>query len=139
MSPTSVNRRSNQIWERGWGGISFAFLHLSFSFLAAALSAHANPQGMAVASGRVSATQSGPRLDITASHNAVINWSSFNIGAGETTTFHQPNATSVVWNRILDANPSQIWGNLNANGIVVLMNQSGFYFGPNSSVNVGGF
>src|ERR1041385_5471761 len=97
------------------------------------------PQGMSVQQGNVSAAQTGPRLDITASHNAVINWQSFNIGAGETVNFHQPNRVSVVWNRILDTNPSQIWGSLNANGYVVLMNQNGFYFGPNSSINVGGF
>ena len=99
----------------------------------------AGPQGMAVQAGTVSAVSVGPKLDITASHNAVINWASFNIGVGETTTFHQPSANSVVWNRILDVNPSQIWGTLNANGIVVLMNQNGFYFGPGSSVTVGGF
>jgi len=38
----------------------------------------------------------------------------------------------------LDPNLSQVWGNLNANGWVVLMNQNGFYFGPNSVINVGG-
>ena len=103
------------------------------------LSALANPQGMTVASGTVSAVQNGAQLNITASHNATINWQSFNITSGETTSFLQPSAVSVVWNRIYDGNPSQIWGSLNANGIVVLMNQNGFYLGPNSSVNVGGF
>src|SRR6185369_3226295 len=34
---------------------------------------------------------------------------------------------------------SQIYGHLSANGIVVLMNQSGFYFGPGSVVNAAGF
>ncbi|MFM2294747.1 MAG: hypothetical protein RLZZ350_1160, partial [Verrucomicrobiota bacterium] len=114
---------------------SFAALAL-LGFTASAL---ANPDGMMVVSGNVGAILNGNTLDITASHNAVINWQSFNIGAGETTTFIQPNNISVVWNRITDQNPSQIWGHLNGNGIVVLMNQSGFYFGPNSSVNVGGF
>lgn len=104
-----------------------------------ALKAVAAPLGMTVQQGSVNASQTGPRLDITASHNSVINWQSFNIGAGESVNFHQPNNVSVVWNRILDANPSQIWGSLNANGQVVLMNQNGFYFGPNSSINVGGF
>ena|SRR2546425_768931 len=98
----------------------------------------ANPQGMTVANGSVSAAATGQQLDITASHNAVILWQNFNIGIGEATTFHQPSPTSIVWNRINDPNPSQIWGHLNADGIVVLMNQSGFYFGPNSVVNVAG-
>src|SRR5260221_10647445 len=98
-----------------------------------------NPQGMSVVKGTVGASQNGSQLTVTASANAVIQWQSFNIGANETTTFVQPSARSVVWNQIADANPSQIWGNLNANGIVVLINQNGFYVGPNSSINVGGF
>ena len=52
---------------------------------------------------------------------AILNWQSFNIGAGETTIFNQPSATSIVWNRINNgASPSQIYGNLEANGVVVL-------------------
>ena len=58
--------------------------------------------------------------------------------AGETTTFFQPSANSVVLNEIGGANPSQIFGNLNANGTVILANANGFYFGPNSMVKVGG-
>src|SRR6266568_1820343 len=104
-----------------------------------AFPARANPQGMTVSSGTANATQHGSQLTIQASQNSVINWQSFNIRPGETTTFLQPSARSVVWNRIFDQNPSQIWGHLNANGYVVLMNQNGFYFGPNSVINVGGF
>jgi filamentous hemagglutinin family protein len=99
----------------------------------------ANPQGLTVGRGSASAVATGSRLDITASQNAFLNWQSFNIAPGETTTFHQPSATSIVWNRINDANPSQIWGSLSANGVVVLMNQSGFFFGPGSVVNAAGF
>ena len=68
----------------------------------------------------------------------MLNWQSFNIAAGETTIFNQPSASSVVVNRINDQNPSQIYGSLQANGMVVLMNASGFYFGPNSFVKTGG-
>ena len=98
----------------------------------------ANPAGLTVAGGSVSVSQAGSQMIVQASHNAVLDWKSFNILAGEATTFQQPSAQSVVWNRIYDQNPSQIWGRLNANGFVVLMNQSGFYFGPNSVINVGG-
>ena len=99
----------------------------------------ANPQGLTVSRGSATAVASGSSLQITASQNAFLNWQSFNIAPGETTTFLQPSSTSIVWNRINDANPSQIWGNLSANGIVVLMNQSGFFFGPGSVVNAAGF
>jgi filamentous hemagglutinin family protein len=98
----------------------------------------ANPTGLTVASGSATASQNGSRLTITASQNALLNWQSFNIAAGETTIFQQPSAQSIVWNRINNANPSQILGNLQANGVVVLMNSSGFYFGPNSFVQAAG-
>ena len=43
-----------------------------------------------------------------------------------------------MWNRVNDPNPSQIFGSLQANGVVVLLNSSGFYFGPNSFVSAAG-
>jgi filamentous hemagglutinin family protein len=94
---------------------------------------------MTVSRGTATVTTSGAQTDINVSGNAFLNWQSFNINPGESTVFHQPSAASVVWNRITDPNPSQIWGNLSANGIVVLMNQSGFFFGPGSVVNAAGF
>jgi len=98
----------------------------------------ANPTGMTVVSGRASAQQSGSQLTVTTSQNASLNWRTFNIGAGETTVFNQPNSWSLVVNRITDQNPSQIYGSLRANGYVVLLNASGFYFGPNSFIQTGG-
>ena len=98
----------------------------------------ANPTGMTVAGGSATTTVNGSQLTITTSRNASLNWQSFNIAAGETTIFQQPSSTSIVWNRINDQNPSQIYGSLQANGIVVLLNNSGFYFGPNSFVSAAG-
>ena len=100
----------------------------------------ANPTGMTVVSGSATPPQlNGSQLNVTTtSPVAFLNWSSFNIQAGETTTFNQPTANSVVINQIGGANPSQIFGNLNANGTVILANANGFYFGPNSMISVGG-
>ncbi len=100
--------------------------------------AWANPQGGTVKQGTAVITQTGVQMRINVSQNTFIDWHSFNINAGETTTFSQPNSHSVVWNKISSGNPSQILGNLNANGFVVLMNQNGFYFGKDSVINVGG-
>ena len=102
------------------------------------LEATANPTGLAVASGSATVQQNGSQFTVTASQNAQLTWQSFNIAAGETTIFKQPSAQSIVWNRINDQNPSQIFGNLQANGVVVLLNSSGFYFGPNSYVSAAG-
>ncbi len=99
----------------------------------------ANPAGMTVVSGTATAQQSGPQLNVNVGSRATfLNWSSFNIQQGETTIFNQPSASSVVFNNIGGASASQIYGSLQANGTVVLMNPDGFYFGPNSFVKVGG-
>ncbi len=106
--------------------------------LGVALKTMANPHGLTVTSGSATAAVNGSQLTVTASQNAFLNWQSFNIAVGETTIFQQPSASSIVWNRINDQNPSQIFGNLQANGVVVLLNSSGFYFGPNSFVSAAG-
>jgi filamentous hemagglutinin family protein len=119
------------------------------SALAAALSllawrycgslARANPAGGAVTQGAATITSSGTQLtvNVTTPH-AAINWQTFNIGAGETTTFVQPSASSVVWNQINDANPSQILGSLNANGYVILQNQNGISIGGQAAITAHG-
>jgi filamentous hemagglutinin family protein len=125
----SFRLRRNSIFCRAVTGI------LAFGFGA---NVFANPTGMTVSHGSAIVQQNGSQLTVTASQNAFLNWQSFNIVAGETTTFNQPSSTSIVWNRINGQSPSQIYGSLQANGIVVLLNSSGFYFGPNSFVSAAG-
>jgi len=99
----------------------------------------ANPTGGTVAPSAATISTIGSQLTIhQTSPTAFINWQSFNIGAGETTTFVQPSSSSVAWNQINDANPSQILGNLNANGYVFLQNQNGFYVGGHASITAHG-
>ena len=98
----------------------------------------ANPTGLTVAGGSASAQSSGSQFNVTVSQSAILNWSSFNIASGETTSFIQPSSDSVVLNVIGGASPSQIYGSLNANGTVILENANGFYFGPDSMIKVGG-
>ena len=93
---------------------------------------------MTVVSGSGCARQNGSQLNVTVSQAAILNWSSFDIQAGESTRFLQPSANSIVLNNIGAAAPSQIWGKLTANGSVILANSHGFYFGPNSMIQVGG-
>src|SRR6202451_2682229 len=50
-----------------------------------------------------------------ASQNAIINWQTFNIGQGETTTFNQPNSASTALNRVIGGQgPSFLNGTLTA-------------------------
>jgi filamentous hemagglutinin family protein len=69
---------------------------------------------------------------------AILNWSSFNVSADGTVIFKQPDSSAIALNRIFQASPSQIFGLVQANGQVYLINQNGFVFGPTARVNVGG-
>jgi filamentous hemagglutinin family protein len=71
------------------------------------------------------------------SDRAILNWQSFDIGAGNTVEFRQPSATSAALNRIFQSDPSRIFGALKANGEVYLINQNGILFGQGAQVDVG--
>jgi filamentous hemagglutinin family protein len=92
-----------------------------------------------VTSGKATATQSGNTLTVSqASSQAILNWSSFNVSADGKVVFQQPTSTSIALNKIYQASPSSIFGQLSANGQIYLINPNGFVFGANSSVNVAG-
>ena len=119
----------------------FALRALSVSLLLGfATTAYALPSVGVVSSGSANITSSGPGglLITQSSENAILNWQSFGIGAAESVRFVQPGSNSVVINRVLGSDPSQIFGNLSANGKVFLVNPNGILFGKGASVNVGG-
>lgn len=91
-----------------------------------------------VAAGKVQApVVAGNTMQITQqSDKAILNWASFNIGQGQEVRFAQPSSAAVALNRIHQADPSRINGQLNANGQVYLINQNGIIFGAGSQVNV---
>src|ERR1700704_3088642 len=103
--------------------------------------ADANPLGGNVVGG-TAAIQGQGTSSVTinqSSQNAIINWATFNIGKGEATTFNQPNSSSMVLNRVLNAGPSFLDGTLKANGRVFIVNGDGILFGPHSVITTAGF
>src|SRR6266850_3054438 len=104
----------------------------------APISLLANPAGGTATQGTATFNTSASTLTVRTSDRAAINWQSFNIGVGETTTFVQPSSSSVVWNRINDPNPSQILGSLNANGFVVFQNPNGLFIGGQAMISTHG-
>ncbi|EHG18843.1 hypothetical protein HMPREF9334_01981 [Selenomonas infelix ATCC 43532] len=96
------------------------------------------PQGGQVAAGAADIAASQAEMAIhQATQNAVINWNSFNIGAGERVNIYQPNAQAALLNRVLGGNPSEIFGTLSANGRVFLVNPAGVLFAPGAQVDAG--
>ena len=106
--------------------------------LAATLVAHANPQDGQVVQGTATISAPNPStLNIQQQTNkAIINWQSFDIGAGETTQFFLPSSSGVTLNRVVGGdNPSEILGTLKSNGTVMVVNPDGILFGPHSVVD----
>jgi filamentous hemagglutinin family protein len=92
--------------------------------------------------GPIGGTPSNPVMSVTqqgsASNRAVIEWSSFSIGRDARVSVAQPNAQSVLLNRVMSDEVSQIYGGLSANGRVFIVNPFGVLFGNTAQVNVGG-
>ncbi len=101
----------------------------------------ANPVGGTVVGG--SATIAGQGTPLTTinqqTHNAIINWQGFSIGAGEITHFNQPSATATIMNRVVSGNPTEIYGMLQGNGRVFVINANGILVGRGGVVDTKGF
>ncbi|MFK2903697.1 filamentous hemagglutinin N-terminal domain-containing protein, partial [Dyella ginsengisoli] len=98
-----------------------------------------SPTGGTVVGGIGSISQDGSTTVINQiSNKLALDWLTFNVGKDATVLFKQPSFTAVALNRILDQNPSQIFGRINSNGQVFLINTHGIIFGSTAQVNVGG-
>lgn len=101
--------------------------------------AYALPEGGQVDAGQAAITTAGSTMTIAQqTAQAIINWQNFGIGRGEAVHINQPNSQSMLLNRVVGSNPSEIFGQLTANGQVILVNPNGVFFRPGSSVDVGG-
>src|ERR1700754_3664679 len=97
------------------------------------------PTGGQIVSGSGQIQQSANTTTIRQNSQSLsLNWQSFDIGADQTVNFLQPGANSVAVNRVLGNTASEIFGHLNANGQVWLINPNGVLFGQGAQVNVGG-
>ena len=101
--------------------------------------AYALPEGGQVAAGQAAITTAGSTMTIAQqTAQAIINWQNFGISSGEAVHINQPNSQAILLNRVIGSNPSEIFGQLTANGQVILVNPNGVFFRPGSSVDVGG-
>src|SRR5262245_22336544 len=84
-----------------------------------------------VTSGRAGATYTGTTLRVNQqTERAILSWQSFDVAADGRVQFLQPGASSIALNRIHQASPSRIFGAVEANGQIYLINQNGIVFGP---------
>lgn len=72
----------------------------------------------------------------TVGMETIIEYTRFNVDGGKTVHFDQPDISAATLNRIIEANPSLINGNLTSNGRVFIINPAGVIFGETASVSV---
>jgi len=99
------------------------------------------PGGGRVVSGSVSITapaDGGGLTVLQGSQRAIVDWSSFSIGAGQSVRFVQPDAHAAILNRVTGATPTTIAGSLSGNGQVFLVNPNGIAITPSGTVRLGG-
>ncbi|MEW6640668.1 MAG: filamentous hemagglutinin family protein [Pseudomonadota bacterium] len=86
-----------------------------------------------------SANGSGTTVTINqTAPQAILSWQTFNVGSQTTVNFNQQATTWTVLNRVNgNTGPSQILGQINAPGQVLVINQNGIIFGGASQINVG--
>lgn len=142
-----VNQFIRKFWKKGYDNClkKFAIKNTIFWTVCFCVfninPVFANPEGGQVIAG--SAVISSPNTTTVqvnqSSDKAIIDWRSFNISANEKTQFQQPSVNSITLNRIDPTQgASQIFGQLSANGHIILVNQAGIYFGPSARVDVAG-
>ncbi len=143
---TSGLRRAAHRRRARWGrfrrwGLGAAALGLPFAVLPTdPAKAQALPTGGNVVGGSGTISQTGAnQLTINQNSSTLsIDWQSFSVGAGNIVRFIQPDSSSLALNRVIGPDPSMIFGSIQANGRVVIMNPAGIFFGPTAMVDVNG-
>ncbi len=135
---TDFSDKNINLSARFAGVLALGFIWVASAFADPAI--NALPVGGSVAQGSASIAQQANQMVINqATDKAVINWQGFDIGAAASINVLQPNSSSVLLNRVVGNNPSQIFGSLTANGHVILVNPNGIVFGADGSVTASAF
>ena len=139
MAATVQIRRCNRTALLQATALRAAFVVVFSAPAAAQLPPGARPTGGTVVGGQATIGQSGNTTIIDqGSQRASINWQNFNVGSQQTVDFVQPNSQAIALNTVIGANPSEIAGRIDANGQIIIVNQSGVVFDRGSQVDTEG-
>lgn len=102
----------------------------------------ANPSGDTLVSGTGFSVNNPDayHCEISAeSTRTIVNWESFSIGSGQTTTITLPSSSAAILNRVTSEEISNLNGTLESNGQVFLINPSGIVIGSGAAINTSAF
>src|SRR5690349_13479121 len=107
-----------------------------FGLLVVAKVGWAHPKNCEIRAGEVVLNSISEKvLEIAASDRSIIDWQEFSIQKGETTRFLLPHPSAKVLNRVLEPNVSEIYGSLESNGKLFLINPFGILVGEGGIVD----
>lgn len=115
---------------------------LAAIFLRISFAQASGPVGGVVQTGTatITSSQNGQSTTIVqTTPKTSINWNQFSIDQGSRVTFIQPNAASIALNRVTGNMPSQISGQLLANGQVWILNPNGVLINRTGEINTASF
>ncbi len=133
------------IWTsfKSWsisGANNWAFKYILLSAMVSGSigTAVANPEDGVVKAGEADIRNVNPSTLVIDQRTAraAIDWKGFSIDSGETVNINQPSSSSTLLNRVTGDKLSNIRGQLNANGNVILVNPNGIVLGRGSLVDV---
>ncbi len=104
-----------------------------------ALDSNALPTGFQSVSGNHVFSQTGNVLQVsTGAQQSIVNYNTFDVGSAATVKFNLPGSNSTILNRVLSGQMSQIYGSIQSNGNVFLINPAGVLFGQGAAISVSG-
>jgi filamentous hemagglutinin family protein len=113
----------------------------SFLFILLPVALFANPAGEKIVFGDAAVER--PSADVLnvmqASPQAIIEWDSFSVDVGQTTRFIQPNEKSTILNRVTGSNLTEIYGKMEGNGQIFLVNPHGVLVGETGVIDCANF
>ncbi|MBF0622288.1 MAG: filamentous hemagglutinin N-terminal domain-containing protein, partial [Magnetococcales bacterium] len=137
-SANSGSNMHNTVFSKGLRSLGSKSLALAAIFTAGGIqTAQALPQGAEIKSGQASINSNATKMTVTQTSNkAIIDWRSFGIKAEESVNFDM-SASATVLNRVTGNDMSKIFGKLQADGTLILVNANGILFGKSATVDVG--
>lgn len=126
----------NALFKKHALAISLSFLFYPAAW--AAPSSNALPVLGNIASGTADVTRNISQGKLTVNQQTdklIVNWNSFNVGANAHVVFNQPSTNSIALNRIGSAAASQIFGQVTANGKLILVNPNGLTIGSTGQIS----
>ena len=116
-------------------------MRLLLSLLLIANFANAKPSGFRLVHGQAEPPLevSSGKLEMKSGENTIVEWENFTVASEEHFSFLQQDQNSSILNRVYGGALSEIFGNIQSNGKVFLINPSGILIGKEGRIETNGF